>query len=151
MYWWYGKKSYSLSQPNGYWVRWVGRFSTAKRLSRIAQGRKAHPGKQKKPDVSGNSEGVLQKVLMTFGQPLRGWVGFIILSNPECASRPWAILDNRFAVENVLPKSSPKEQSSYSNSSHIENGRVRKYHYSRKLSIVIPVPQTMFSPRFFAS
>ena len=53
-------------------------------------------------------------------------LGSIFLSSPGCASRPWAILDNRFAVENVLPKSSPKEQSSYSNSSHIENGRVSK-------------------------
>ena len=63
---------------------------------------------------------------ITFGQPLRGWVRLIFLSNPECASRLWAILDNRFAVRNALPKFSPKEQSSSSNSSYIENGRVRK-------------------------
>ena len=61
-------------------------------------------------------------------------ISVFLLSFPGCASRPWAILDNRFAVRNVLPKFSPKEQSPFSNSSYIENGRVSK------LQVLVPSP-----------
>ena len=75
-------------------------FSTAKRLSRIAQGREAHSGLERMINPTQPRRGC-PNVMSTFWRTPSEFPetsGFFCF--PGCALRPWAILDNRFAVEN---------------------------------------------------
>jgi hypothetical protein len=70
---------------------------TAKRLHNTAQGRAAHPGRERPiyffayPERVGQGEPCLV-------QPLQGWPDLGPEAVPGCAARPWAVLCNRFAV-----------------------------------------------------
>ena len=74
-------------------------FLTAKRLSRIAQGREAHPGNERR-NTDINLEEVVQTSSVRFGELLRSSRTCMAVLLSQGAAQPWAILDNRFAVEN---------------------------------------------------